>query len=79
MLRSGVTAATSASDSSSAFTAIAPGTMTLESIMITDPPAAVTFSSQTAVASVIMVVTGTITARYRSGDVTVSASSSIRS
>jgi hypothetical protein len=47
--------------------------------MITDPPAAITLPSQAAVASVIMDVTGTITARYWSGGVTVSASSSIRS
>ena len=36
--------------------------------MITEPPAAVTFSSQVAVASKIMVVAGTTTTRYRSAE-----------
>ena len=35
--------------------------------MITEPPAAITLSSQIAVVSKIMVVAGMITTRYRSG------------
>ena len=66
-------------DAGAGFGAGASGTCTVELIMITEPPAAVTLPSHVAVASTILVVLGTITTRYRSGGMIASASSSIKS